>query len=112
MSVTITARHTDITDAMRDYAAKQAERLTEHFDILSDVEVTLNVEKNRHTAEIIAICRKGSKTVASATSRDMYATLDQVGDKMFRQMRRRKEKIKDHRTRKPELEPAPADEEG
>lgn len=101
MPLTIAVRHTDITDAMRDYAEKRVGRLLDHFDTLSDVRVTLNVERNRHQAEIVANCRRAGPVVARAEGADMYATLDEVVDKMMNQLRRQKERLKDHRVQKP-----------
>jgi len=102
MNVTITARHTDITEAMREYAERRVRRLVDHFDTLMHLEVILNVEKKRHTAEVIATCRKAGRVTARAEGTDMYPALDQVVDRMMQRLRRHKERLKAHRVHRPE----------
>jgi len=102
MNITVTARHVDITEAMRDHAQGKADWLAKHFDFLASIRITLNVESKRHLAEIIATSRKGETIVSTATSNDMYASLDQVADKAANQLRKFKERIKSHRQGQPE----------
>jgi putative sigma-54 modulation protein len=54
------------------------------------------VEKLDHIAEATLLIVKG-EIHASATSNDMYAAIDELVDKLDRQLIKHKEKINDHR---------------
>jgi putative sigma-54 modulation protein len=97
MNVTITARHAEISDPMRSYANQKAEWLGGHFEFVTNVQVTLNLNARLHSAEVIALTRKGERIVASADGEDMYRTMDAAVEKITNQLHRFKEKIKAHR---------------
>jgi putative sigma-54 modulation protein len=97
MNVTITGRHAEMSDVVRDYAQGKAEWLGRHFDFLTDLRITLNVDGKRHAAEIIAFSRKGERVVAAADGDDLYQTVDLAAERMMHQLRKFKEKIRTHR---------------
>ena len=45
MQVNISGHQLDVTDALRDYIAEKLDRLERHFDKITTVQVTMNVEK-------------------------------------------------------------------
>ena len=101
MELTITGRHVDVTEAMRDHARSRTDRLSEHFLRLFRMRVTLDIDNGAHTAEIIASPRRGNPLVACGRARDMYAAIDAAADKMEGELRRLKDRVKDHRARRP-----------
>ncbi|MCW8828914.1 MAG: ribosome-associated translation inhibitor RaiA, partial [Gammaproteobacteria bacterium] len=60
VNVNITGRHVEVTQPLRDYVVEKAERLTRYFDRISRMQVTLNVEGDRHIAEMILSASKGA----------------------------------------------------
>lgn len=101
MHLTVTGHHTDVTQALRDYVATRFNKLERHFDQLVDVHCVLTVEKLIHKAE--AIIRVGGGTIhAEAAHNDMYAAIDELADKLDRQVTKHKEKVTDHRAREVE----------
>ncbi len=51
MQINITGHHVDLTEALHYYVHAKIEKLERHFDNITNVQVTLSVEKNRHKAE-------------------------------------------------------------
>lgn len=95
MQITVSGRQIEITDSLRSYAADKVGRVQKHFDHLTTMNVVLQVEKERHLAEV-TLHAKGATLAASAEAGDMYAAIDQVADKLDRQVLKHKEKLSDH----------------
>ncbi|HJV65068.1 MAG TPA: ribosome-associated translation inhibitor RaiA [Geomonas sp.] len=96
MQITTTFRHMEPSDALKGYAEEKLERVKKYIDEPIVVQVFLTVEKIRHTAEV-TITAKGITIKAAEESNDMYASLDAVSDKIDKQLRRFKERIKAHK---------------
>jgi putative sigma-54 modulation protein len=95
MQLTISGHQIDLTDSMKHYIGEKMERIERHFDHLNSIDVVLHVEKIRHKAEA-TINAKGVTLHAQADSDNMYATIDNLADKLDSQVRKHKEKITDH----------------
>lgn len=96
MQVTTTFRHMEQSEALKAYAEEKLERLNKYIDEPITAQVYFSVEKIRHIAEIV-ITARGVTTKASEATSDMYAAVDMVLDKIERQLKRYKEKLKDHK---------------
>lgn len=94
MQVNISGHHVEVTEALHNYVIKKLERLDAHFDGITNVQVTLSVEKLAHRSEG-TLHVKGAEINATAESEDMYASIDQLSDKLDRQLVKHKEKILD-----------------
>ena len=95
MNLTISGHHVDVTPAIREYVMNKLERVTRHFDQVIDVAVVLTVEKLRQKAEINLHLR-GKDLHCEATDVDLYAAVDQLIDKLDRQVVKHKETIQAH----------------
>lgn len=98
MQVNLTGHHVEITPALRNYVDSKLERLERHFDHVTNVHVVLTVEKLRHKAET-SLHVSGNHLFADSVEDDMYAAIDGMVDKLDRQVKKHKEKIKDHHAR-------------
>ena len=96
MQITVTFRHMEPSDALKSYAEEKLERVKKYIDEPVVVQVFLTVEKIRHMAEV-TINAKGITIKAAEETNDMYASIDAVSDKIERQLRRFKERIKAHK---------------
>jgi putative sigma-54 modulation protein len=97
MQVTTTFRHMEQSEALKSYAEEKLERVTKYIDGPITAQVFFTVEKKiRHIVEIV-INAKGVSSKASEATNDMYAAIDAVIDKIERQLKRYKEKIKAHK---------------
>lgn len=96
MQITVTFRHMEPSEALKSYADEKLERVKKYIDEPIAVQVFLTVEKIRHMAEV-TINAKGITIKAAEETNDMYASIDAVSDKIERQLRRFKERIKAHK---------------
>ncbi len=96
MQVNVTARHTDLTPALKGYAEKKLLGVKKYVEKVTKAHVILNVEKDRHIAEVVLDLSK-SRVAASAVAGDMYSAIDMVMDKVNRQVKRHMDKVKEHR---------------
>ncbi|EAT16721.1 ribosome hibernation-promoting factor, HPF/YfiA family [Desulfuromonas acetoxidans] len=101
MQISVTFRHMDTSEPVRNYVEEKLVRVNKYIEEPIDAQVVLTVEKKiRHNAEV-ALVAKGVTIKASAeVTDDMYAAIDAVVDKLERQLKRYKEKLKRHSSRK------------
>lgn len=96
MQIQVTGHHVDVTPALRNYVSSKFERLARHFEKAHDAHVVLTVEKLRQKAEA-TIQLTGETVFADAEAADMYAAIDELVDKLDRQIKKHKEKLTSHR---------------
>lgn len=96
MQINISGHHLELTDALKDYVNTKIERLSNHNDKITKTEVILAVEKLEQKAEA-KIHVSGKDLFAEASDLDMYAAIDQLTDKLDRQLIKHKEKLSSHR---------------
>ena len=92
----ITGRHLVITSALRQHIESRFERLVRYDVTLSHLEVILSVNKLQHSAEVICTMQR-RRIQAKASTREMYATIDQIVDRLGAQIRKYKERQADHK---------------
>ena len=108
----ITGRHMDVTPALKRYIRGRFQRLG-RYDVSPDrLEIVLSVTKLQHTAEVVCTIR-GKRFQAKTSTREMYATIDQLADRLDRQIRKHKERRTEHKGRQRALpaQPPTADAE-
>lgn len=95
MQLTLTGHHIELSAALRGYVEKKLERVTRHFDQVTDVRCVLTVAKLEHKAEA-TLGVSGAVIHADAIDGDMYAAIDALADKLERLLLKHKEKQRDH----------------
>jgi putative sigma-54 modulation protein len=91
--ITVTGRHVQVTEPMRDYAKKKVENLHLDYPRIVDAKVILDVEKDRQKAEIILHCANHITIEVDHTSGDIYASIDEAVSKLARRMRKYKTRL-------------------
>lgn len=91
--ITVTVRHEEVTDSLRDYATKKVQGLHLDYPKIIEAKVILDVQKNRHIAEIILFCANHITIDASTEGKDMYAAIDETISKIARRMRKHKTRL-------------------
>jgi putative sigma-54 modulation protein len=95
MQIEITGHHIDVTEAMRSHVLEKFSRLEKHFDKLLEVHVILSVEKLSQKAEA-PVHINGANLFAEDTQADLYTAIDNLVDKLDRQVLKHKEKHLNH----------------
>ena len=96
MQVSVTGRHVEVTEAMKQHVEDKISNLKRHFDHVTDIHVILTVEKLEQKAEA-TVQISGAKLFADDVKEDMYAAIDNMVDKLDRQIIKHKEKVQSHR---------------
>ena len=98
MQITVTGRHFEITDPLRQHIEAKLNKLDRYLDGITDAHVVLSVEKHRHIAEI-NLQANGNLLRGLEEKHDMYLAVDTVIDKIERQVKRQKDKGADRKGR-------------
>lgn len=96
MQVTVTFRHMESSDALRKYAVEKSERLAKYLFEPIEIHWALSVEKIRHIADV-NITANGVTIKAQESTPDMYSAIDMALEKLEKQVKKNKEKRKDHK---------------
>ncbi|MAZ78141.1 MAG: ribosomal subunit interface protein [Legionellaceae bacterium] len=95
MNINISGQNIEVTDALRELTMTKFEKITRHFDHITNVHVIFNAKKMEHTVEA-TLHVPGEEIFAKATEDDMYKALDEMINKLDRQVRKYKSKVTDH----------------
>ena len=98
MQITITARHFELTKAIRDYVETSCLKLKKYFDHIITVHATLALENSRNICELSLHAARFSLQ-SEAEEMDMYLSIDNAVDKMEGQIKKLKDRITDHQKR-------------
>ena len=86
MNITITFRHMEGTEAVKNHAHEKLAKLQKFLRTAMTAQVTLSVEGLEHVADV-TINSGSAHFHATERSEDMYASIDLVHDKLERQIR-------------------------
>ncbi len=97
MQIAVTFRHLETDEGVKEYVREKVSKLQKYIEVPREVHVVLSAEKFRQIAEI-TIVGNGMTLNSQARDNDLYAAIDQMVDKMERQIRERREKGRRKRT--------------
>ena len=97
MQTSVTFKNLDSSDTLKSYVQDKLNRFDRLLDNPAEANVVLSVEKFRHMAEINIIGDRLSINGKEETV-DMYSAIDMVLDKMEKQIKKNKEKIRERRS--------------
>jgi putative sigma-54 modulation protein len=95
MNLQFTGHHLEVTPALREYVQSKLSRISNHFDHVIDVKITMRVEKLAQKVEA-TLHVPGNDLHAECVDENMYSAIDLLADKLDRQVLRHKEKNADH----------------
>ncbi len=97
MRIEIVGHQIEVTPALKDSVLSKLEKLERHSEKLIDGRVTFSVE--RLLKKVDATINLSGHTIhAEASDEDMYTAIDQLLDKLDRQVLKHKEKQTKHRS--------------
>jgi putative sigma-54 modulation protein len=97
MQVAVTFRHMETDEGVKAYVKEKVQKLQKYIENPREVHVVLAVEKFRHIAEVTIVGNGGAFNSQGKDS-DLYAAIDQMVEKMERQIRERRDKIRRKRS--------------
>ncbi|MFC1771279.1 ribosome hibernation-promoting factor, HPF/YfiA family [Candidatus Margulisiibacteriota bacterium] len=101
MNIKIRTHHKDITSTLKEYSRKKLEKLIKFSDDIQEINAELDflaaVNENDRQQIVVTIKLKGNTIRAKESSKDMYASIDLIFEKLCIQLRKHKEKMKDHK---------------
>ena len=104
MEILIQAKKNAADPRIKAYAQAKLEKLTRHFDHILEARMELTTERNKSLEDVKVAeltvhvtGRTGNILKAVQSAEHMNEAVDLVIDKMDRQIRQHKEKLKDHR---------------
>lgn len=92
MNIIINCRQMDLTKNLKDYAEEKIGRFSKYLNNITEASVTLSVEKYRHKAEV-HLKANGSLLQAESITGEMYSSIDDVVEKLARQVKKHKDKM-------------------
>ena len=102
MQTSVTFKNLDSSEHFKQYVQDKLERLDKLLDKPAVAEVVLSVENLKQVAEVRFSGGRIS-IQAKAEEDDLHAAIDQVVDRVKRQINKRKEKVRERRPGPPEV---------
>jgi putative sigma-54 modulation protein len=96
MEITVTFRHIDASESLKAYAEEKVSKMDKYFDFPVEAHIVLAVEKFRRSADV-TLNVNGTLIKGVVETEDMYSAIDQVMDKIEKQVKRNREKMRDRR---------------
>lgn len=97
MKCSVTFRHMKSNDAVRRYAEERVDKLTRLIDRGVEAQVTLEATKHTYTAHIELVTDGSLAIRGQDTSEDLQGSIDAAVERIMRQVKRYRAKIKSHR---------------
>ena len=98
MDITVTFRHVDSTESLKEYAEDKISKIDKYFDYPVEAHIVLTAEKFRRMADV-TLNVNGAVLKAEEETEDMYSAIDQVMDKIEIQVKRYRDKIRSRRSK-------------
>lgn len=95
MHINFTARHYKAPDRLKDFAETKVKRLKKYYDGIIDCQIILDYEKKDQIADI-SVKVYGQKLQVVEKSEDIFKSIDIAVDKLGRQVKKYKEKLRKH----------------
>ena len=92
MAINVRGKNLEVTPALKEYVEKRVKKVTKYFDKTGDIAVILKVEKGHHQVEV-TVPVDGILLRGEESTTDMYASIDQVMDKIEKQIEKHKTKL-------------------
>jgi len=96
MQTSVTFKNIDSSENLRTYVADKLDRFDKYLYNPAEASVVLSVEKFRHIAEI-NITGDRLNIIGKEETEDMYSAIDMVLDKLEKQIKKNKQKIRERR---------------
>lgn len=97
MKISVTFRNREGENWHKEYIDQKLKKLEKYMDTPVEARVVLSVEKFRNVAEV-NLMTNGQNLNAREEAKDMYLAIDNAIEKIERQLKKRKERIRGHKS--------------
>lgn len=101
MQILVTGKNLQVSASLKDYAEKKLGALKKYFDEIIEIDIVLSVKeaKDQTRSKVceVTVMANGTRIHGRKASEDLYASIDMVADKIERQVKKYKDKARDHR---------------
>lgn len=98
MDITISGRHLEVTQAIRQYAEEKASKLPKFYDLIQAIELILDGNESRvKRAEVVVVAEHKNRFVAHHEGEDLYGCIDQAVHKIQTQLTAHKERFRNRK---------------
>ncbi|MBT8477367.1 MAG: ribosome-associated translation inhibitor RaiA [Gemmatimonadetes bacterium] len=97
MQFIISGRHVELAEGLREHLEERFDRLGRFDENVSRIEVTLSEEKKRCLIEAKVTTRRGPGIHAGVQEADFRTAIDRLYEKLSRQLKTRREKLRDRK---------------
>jgi len=99
VQVNISTRHGQLSPASQETITEKVSKLNRLFERITGIEVTIDLEhEDKPSVELQVSAEKTEDFVATHTCDSLLTALDSAIHKMEQQLRKKKERLKDHRS--------------
>lgn len=99
MQIVVSGKNIHLSQALKDYAEKKLVAIKKYFDHIIEVDVNLSTDDVRDQTRSkvceVTVWANGVVLRGKKASEDLYASIDMVADKIERQVKKYKEKLKE-----------------
>jgi putative sigma-54 modulation protein len=104
MNVIVSGKSLKVTEALRAHAEEKIEAIQRYFDHIIEADVTLSIDRKKEDAENarcdVTVWANGTILKSSEHKDEMYAAINGAVHKIERQLKKYKQKIREHPKRK------------
>lgn len=95
MNVIVSGQHLKLTDALREYAIMKCRKVEKYFNGINEIKLNLAVDDTKSEGAIHSVCATiylAGKTIRiEAEDKSLYSAIDEMLDKMIRQVKKYKD---------------------
>ena len=95
MEIRVTGRHVEVSPAVKEYAQEKLGKLARFFNRVTSIELLLESVREVQRAEAVAHVEHNAPVVAHSDNADVIAAIDEVAEKIERQLKKHKEIVRD-----------------
>jgi putative sigma-54 modulation protein len=100
MNIRVTARHTEMRPELKEYVERRVSRLARYFDRIDEAHVVLEEEGHRKIADVTVHASRVTVSSEQAAD-DLRSAFDRAMEKVERQIRRHKDRVRNRKGRVP-----------
>ena len=97
LRIDFTDRHESHPSSVKEYAIEKVGRLERYFNGVQHIEIILDQEHGQHSAEVLVSAPQNQHFVGHCSDDSVMVAVDRVVEKLEKQVKRYKERLKDHR---------------